>query len=431
MSHPSPAPTRGSPPRLLVRLPHLSLALDTDVDGLYFGLRSRIAHIFLEAARNLIVTLSPSHLSSADLRRHSRKIIRLLETARDTLQAIGMSLYLFAACPERRQERKDVYFDLLRILASRRDDIDPALSGRTNALLARLSSNFRIRRQDAAFQPAVDDSMAGWISRPQATHIPVRQSRSSMPGHHFRASSPRPLLGAVPPEIISRPRLAGAPSSKPSSSPPDTSARLVSLMLPPDASTKKYVGRAGSQDSCRPSDIIDSTVAVKYRRQQRSRSIDWETEEDSDNEETNSCSSSPISSQDSRAQTPPPPSAPPSVVGFNLPPRVARKHARTRDPPCPAVLAQLEQEMGADEARELRRAAKLARPRKHHHHTQKTEKLVSVPPSAESETKSSLDGGESTSIPFKLASRPLAGRFGIFCTPKGSMHSYSGRARPA
>ncbi|KAF7321011.1 hypothetical protein HMN09_00188000 [Mycena chlorophos] len=430
MSHPSPAPTRGSPPRLLVRLPHLSLALDTDVDGLYFGLRSRTAHIFLEAARNLIVALSPSNLSSADLRRHSRKIIRLLETARDTLQAIGLSLYSFAACPERRQERKDAYFDLLRIVASRRDDIDPALSGRMNALLARLSSNFQIRRQDGATQPAVDDSIAGWSS-PQNTRLPVRQPRFSMPGHHFRASSPR-VPGAEPAEIISRPRLAGAPSSKSYSSPPDTSARLVSLMPPPDAFTKKYVGRAGSQDSCRPSEIIGSTVAVKYRRQQRSRSIDWETEEDSDNEEANSCSS-PISSEDSRAQTPPPHSAPPSVVGFNLPPRFARKHARTRDPPCPAVLAQLEREMGEDEARELRRAAKLARPRKHHHHhTRKTEKVVvGGPDSAESEPGSNLDGGDSTSVRFKLASRPLAGRFGIFCTPKGSMHSYSGRARPA
>jgi hypothetical protein len=54
------------------------------------------------------------------------------KTARDTLEASGISLYLFTAssCPKGKWiEAKDVYFDLLRMLQTRRADVDEALTG--------------------------------------------------------------------------------------------------------------------------------------------------------------------------------------------------------------------------------------------------------------------------------------------------------------
>ncbi|KAJ7664897.1 hypothetical protein B0H14DRAFT_3075472 [Mycena olivaceomarginata] len=65
---------------------------------------------FLGAATELlscVATLSPT-----EFRRQSRKIIRLIETARDTLEASGISLYLFTAASCHKGKWKDAYFDL-------------------------------------------------------------------------------------------------------------------------------------------------------------------------------------------------------------------------------------------------------------------------------------------------------------------------------
>ncbi|KAJ7885861.1 hypothetical protein B0H14DRAFT_2698245 [Mycena olivaceomarginata] len=120
--------------------------LQTDAVRICIALQSEsplLNPAFLGAATELlscVATLSPT-----EFRRHSRKIIRLIETARDTLEASGISLYLFTAssCPKGKWiEAKGVYFDLLRMLQTRRADVDEALTARTNSLLVRLSSNF-------------------------------------------------------------------------------------------------------------------------------------------------------------------------------------------------------------------------------------------------------------------------------------------------
>ncbi|KAJ6560699.1 hypothetical protein B0H10DRAFT_2118901 [Mycena sp. CBHHK59/15] len=111
--------------------------LQTEAVRLCIALQSDLNSVFLYAAGEL---LTCGRLSSADFHRHSRKIIRLIETARDRLETSGISLYLFTSC--HKPKYKDIYFDLLRMLQARRRDVDVTLEARTNTLLFRLSSNF-------------------------------------------------------------------------------------------------------------------------------------------------------------------------------------------------------------------------------------------------------------------------------------------------
>ncbi|KAJ7730675.1 hypothetical protein DFH07DRAFT_1065937 [Mycena maculata] len=111
--------------------------LQTNAVQLCIALQSQLNPAFLGAAHDL---LSCTKLPPAEFRRHSRKIVRLIETARDRLEASGISLFLFTSC--QKGKYKDAYFDLLRMLQARRCDVDVALQARTNSLLIRLSSNF-------------------------------------------------------------------------------------------------------------------------------------------------------------------------------------------------------------------------------------------------------------------------------------------------
>ncbi|KAJ7353203.1 hypothetical protein DFH08DRAFT_61532 [Mycena albidolilacea] len=120
--------------------------LQTDAVRLCIAFQSQLNPEFLGAATELLSCVST--LSSTEFRRQSRKIIRLIETARDTLEASGISLYLFTTASCQKGKRKDVYFDLLRMLQTRRADVDDSLKARTNSLLVRLSSNF-VGRQSA------------------------------------------------------------------------------------------------------------------------------------------------------------------------------------------------------------------------------------------------------------------------------------------
>ncbi|KAJ7885856.1 hypothetical protein B0H14DRAFT_2698221 [Mycena olivaceomarginata] len=104
--------------------------LQTDAVRLCIAFQSQLNTEFLGAATELLSCVAT--LSSTEFRKQSRK------TARDTLEASGISLY----------HRKDVYFDLLRMLQTRRADVDDSLKARTNSLLVRLSSNF-VGRQSA------------------------------------------------------------------------------------------------------------------------------------------------------------------------------------------------------------------------------------------------------------------------------------------
>ncbi|KAJ7699364.1 hypothetical protein B0H17DRAFT_307850 [Mycena rosella] len=125
-----------SPPDLEYRRP---MDLHSDAVRLCIALQSPLNPGFLCAATHL---LSCGTIPPTEFRKHSRKIIRLIETARDRLEASGISLYLFTSCQQPKCTYKAVYFDLLRMLHARRCEVDVALKARTNSLLIRLSSNF-------------------------------------------------------------------------------------------------------------------------------------------------------------------------------------------------------------------------------------------------------------------------------------------------
>ncbi|KAJ6463502.1 hypothetical protein C8R45DRAFT_1025968 [Mycena sanguinolenta] len=116
--------------------------LQCDAVRLCIALQGDLNSAFLGACIELLFWIAK--LPPTQFRRHSRKIIRLIESARNTLEDSGIALYMFTASPQSGKWKafKDVYFDLLRKLQARRADVDDALDARTNSLLIRLSSNF-------------------------------------------------------------------------------------------------------------------------------------------------------------------------------------------------------------------------------------------------------------------------------------------------
>ncbi|KAJ7165663.1 hypothetical protein C8R43DRAFT_1232696 [Mycena crocata] len=148
--------------------------LQTDAVRLCIALQSQLTPAFLGAANDL---LSCAELPPAEFRRHSRKIVRLIETTRDTLEASGISLYKFTS--HQKGKWKDVYFDLLGMLQARRCDVDASLQARTSSLLIRLSSNF-VRRDcsiGSQVQPArFSLSETSRLSRTSSTPQPLNSS---------------------------------------------------------------------------------------------------------------------------------------------------------------------------------------------------------------------------------------------------------------
>ncbi|KAJ7821659.1 hypothetical protein B0H13DRAFT_2128379, partial [Mycena leptocephala] len=122
--------------------------LQRDAVRLCIAFQSQLNPAFLGAATELLSCVAK--LPPQEFRRHSRKIIRLIEIARDRLEASGISLYLFTSC--RKGTWKDVYFDLLRMLQARLGEVDDTLQARTKSLLIRLSSNF-IGRESSTASP--------------------------------------------------------------------------------------------------------------------------------------------------------------------------------------------------------------------------------------------------------------------------------------
>ncbi|KAJ7222370.1 hypothetical protein GGX14DRAFT_540386 [Mycena pura] len=225
--------------------PQYSRPVDIERSGvrLCIALQSHLTPTFLDAANDL---LSCAGLPPAQFRRHSRKVKFLClsdvllpssrchsidhpfnrskrtfsfpqfllhsfstkKNTRDRLEAAGIPLHLFTSCPHHQENCKAVYFDMLRMLQSRRADVDSdsALQARTNALLIRLTSNFYRLPSSASGQPQVSH---GRISLPESLQ------RSLALG----------ITTCTPHLAPSKPYASGAV--------PDTSA--ASAMPPPDA----------------------------------------------------------------------------------------------------------------------------------------------------------------------------------------------------
>ncbi|KAJ6464284.1 hypothetical protein C8R47DRAFT_1156300 [Mycena vitilis] len=194
---------------------HLQRPADLQKDGvrLCIALQSELNLAFLDAVDKL---LSCGNLPPAEFRRHSRKIIRLIETARDRLEAEGISLYLFASC--RKGKWKYVYFDLLRMLHARRGDVDVdvGLQARTKALLIRLSSSF-VGREMVRTTPALPEKSRQSLEMgiTSCTPQPSTASTTMPPPDAFppraaqsflRRMRHRQMLPFLPPELSARPR---------------------------------------------------------------------------------------------------------------------------------------------------------------------------------------------------------------------------------
>ncbi|KAJ7699375.1 hypothetical protein B0H17DRAFT_1196447 [Mycena rosella] len=192
-----------SPPDLEYRRP---VDLHADAVRLCIALQSQLSPAFLGAAKDL---LSCGALPPAEFRKHSRKIIRLIEPK-----------YTYKA----------VYFDLLRMLHARRCDVDAALQARTNALLVRLFSNFvgrdsaaapqvmptRIQLPDKSRQtlamgittctPQPPNSPALCTHMPPPDAFPPSPSPAPSPRHRKFKRPRRSLFPEPVPEVATRPR---------------------------------------------------------------------------------------------------------------------------------------------------------------------------------------------------------------------------------
>ncbi|KAJ7630125.1 hypothetical protein DFH06DRAFT_1224946 [Mycena polygramma] len=232
---------------------HYSMNLQTDAVRLYVALQSQLNPAFLGAALEL---LSCGKLPPAEFRRHSRKIVRLIETARDRLEASGVSLYLFTNPSCQKGKWKDVYFQLLRMLQAHRSDIDETLQARANSLLVRLCSNF-VGRGASGFRPRLSTelalpektrrSLAMGITTctPQPQRPSESTARIAMPppdafppsaGLCFRRRPRRQqmrpfLVSEVPPRLRKRGRIVTEQENKIPT--PDTSSKTYAFKPPP------------------------------------------------------------------------------------------------------------------------------------------------------------------------------------------------------
>ncbi|KAJ7353233.1 hypothetical protein DFH08DRAFT_856288 [Mycena albidolilacea] len=226
--------------------------LQTDAVRLCIAFQSQLNPEFLGAATELLSCVAT--LSPAEFRRHSRKIIRLIETARDTLEASGISLYLFTAASCQKGKWKDVYFDLLRMLQTRRVDVDDSLEGaRTNSLLVRLSSNFVGR------QSAVASS-----SSPARTSLPDKSRKSLALG--ITTCTPQPDTANTAAPCITMPPPDAFPSRPPQSFPRrKRTSPLLPFRLPPAvmSSRKRTRHRTQPENKIPTSESASSPYAYK------------------------------------------------------------------------------------------------------------------------------------------------------------------------
>ncbi|CAK5271184.1 unnamed protein product [Mycena citricolor] len=124
-----------------------SSGLNLQADAVLLCLALKLTPLRPEFMHAVEQVLRCQNMSAQEFRKHGSKITRLIETARETLEAAGICLYSFASPSPLR----DAYFSLLRMLETRRGDLDPSLQARATALLYRLSSNFLVQAPSAQF----------------------------------------------------------------------------------------------------------------------------------------------------------------------------------------------------------------------------------------------------------------------------------------
>ncbi|KAG9310849.1 hypothetical protein JVU11DRAFT_8704 [Chiua virens] len=163
---------------------------------------------FIEASEDLC--RYNERLSDADMPRHGRKLLAMMEVARSTLNRAGVKLHLFTSCPPKHQPYKSAYFKMLiLIVRQNRDQFLVDLQGRVERLLLPLSTQLVIWRDcDPYAQLGIADLMKNTNRRsrpqgktqlelPSSATVPLRVP--PWPLNNIAASMPPP--DAFPPKV--------------------------------------------------------------------------------------------------------------------------------------------------------------------------------------------------------------------------------------
>jgi len=153
---------------------------------------------FLPATEDLVVGLD---MSLPSIRRHSRKIVRLIEIARNTLRNHSIRLHEFASCPPAIAPFKNAYFNLLKWMRCICVFFDPALKPRVTRLLLPLSSDMVIYRRGSPVSSEDGDSSEG-SPRLSPWSPTMRRSLSRSPSPSPRPQAANAMLPPVPPTIF-------------------------------------------------------------------------------------------------------------------------------------------------------------------------------------------------------------------------------------
>ncbi|KAF8154201.1 hypothetical protein B0H34DRAFT_720838 [Crassisporium funariophilum] len=148
----------------------------------------RISHLstFLSAAQDI---LQHAAAYECDFISDSKKIIRLVELARKTLENSGIVVYLFASCPKVSLPHKMAYIELLKMLQTQKPTVDSVLQERLRVLLMPLTSTLSVQNQSSSSKPTLH-------LRP-GTSRDCDLSLSSV--HASQSTSPTPSLLATQP----------------------------------------------------------------------------------------------------------------------------------------------------------------------------------------------------------------------------------------
>ncbi|KAF8889090.1 hypothetical protein BD779DRAFT_1521898 [Infundibulicybe gibba] len=168
--------------------------VDFKVKAMKIALKLSYLEHFPEAAKEL---LKYRTLSSSEFKRHSRKIVALIEIARATLTKAGMHPYRFNICTPTYLPHKMLYLDLLEFLVDHQGNIDAAVQARVRRLLLPLSaSGFVVQKQQTPFP----------VEHPVYVSHGLRHPKDSSVGtsHPFLSLTPTPEQSSVmlPPDAF-------------------------------------------------------------------------------------------------------------------------------------------------------------------------------------------------------------------------------------
>ncbi|KAF8836231.1 hypothetical protein BDN67DRAFT_1005501 [Paxillus ammoniavirescens] len=161
---------------------------------------------FLEASEDLLEY--NELLTSADIQRHGRKLLAMIEVARTTLDRMGVKLHLFTSCSPKYQPYKSAYFKMLvSMIRQHRDQFHPELRGRVDRLLLPLTTRLVIRRNyDPYVQLGIADLMKSLDSQAQPQKKPFVELSTSAAGWRVPPWPSNNIAASMPPPDVFPPR---------------------------------------------------------------------------------------------------------------------------------------------------------------------------------------------------------------------------------